>query len=135
MSKQTIRFRIRQDGIVEEQVEGVTGDVCQKLTEEIENALGDITRRIHKPEYYNKLHIAIDKDIGFKWNDITDSYELVTDVQTWDEPIPVEMFLDKLTQLYASKMIVSVSKQKGYEVVEYAKLNDGSIEVVCERWN
>ncbi len=54
MSKQTIRFRIRQDGIVEEQVEGVTGDVCQRLTEEIENALGDITRRIHKPEYYNK---------------------------------------------------------------------------------
>ncbi len=50
--KQTIRFKIRQDGIVEESVEGVTGDICENLTKDIEARLGDLTRRIHKSEYY-----------------------------------------------------------------------------------
>tara|TARA_R100000008_G_scaffold11237_1_gene5626 strand:- start:3483 stop:3866 length:384 start_codon:yes stop_codon:yes gene_type:complete len=122
----TIKTKIKSEEHLIEALEELGYDV--ELDQKLINPID------HQHEQVN-VHIAIDKDIGFKWNDITDSYELVTDVQTWDEPIPVERFLDKLTQLYASKMIVSVSKQKGYEVVEYAKLNDGSIEVVCERWN
>tara|TARA_B100001996_G_scaffold75869_1_gene56027 strand:+ start:288 stop:494 length:207 start_codon:yes stop_codon:yes gene_type:complete len=52
--KQTITFKIRQDGIVEERVEGVKGDVCENLTKDIEAKLGDLTRRIHNSEYYQK---------------------------------------------------------------------------------
>ena len=42
MSHEVIRYRIRQDGIVEERVEGSTGDSCERLTKEIEKSLGNI---------------------------------------------------------------------------------------------
>ena len=40
MPQRTLRFRIRQDGIVEETVEGVSGESCNQLTESLEEALG-----------------------------------------------------------------------------------------------
>ncbi len=40
MPQRTLRFRIRPDGYVEETVEGVVGQSCNKLTENLENALG-----------------------------------------------------------------------------------------------
>tara|TARA_B100001996_G_scaffold295307_1_gene235568 strand:+ start:220 stop:426 length:207 start_codon:yes stop_codon:yes gene_type:complete len=52
MNQKRITYRIRQDGIVEEQVEGCNGDTCESITRDIENALGDLTRRIHTSEYY-----------------------------------------------------------------------------------
>jgi hypothetical protein len=54
MSHEIIRYRIRQDGMVEERVEGATGDSCERLTKEIEKALGDISNRIHTADYYLK---------------------------------------------------------------------------------
>ena len=53
MMKQTrITYRIRQDGIVEETIDGCTGDTCETITRGLEEALGDLTRRIHSSEYY-----------------------------------------------------------------------------------
>ena len=40
MPQQTVRFRIRQDGRVEESVEGVVGEACRLLTERIEESIG-----------------------------------------------------------------------------------------------
>ena len=40
MPQRTLRFRIRQDGLVEESVEGVAGESCLKLTEKLEQSLG-----------------------------------------------------------------------------------------------
>ena len=45
MPQRTVRFRIRPDGRVEEQVEGVTGDACLHLTDRLEAALGTVERR------------------------------------------------------------------------------------------
>ena len=42
MPQRTLRFRIFQDGRVEESVEGVVGESCQQLTERIEAALGAV---------------------------------------------------------------------------------------------
>ncbi len=42
MPQRTLRFRIRQDGLVEESVEGVVGYACEQLTTTIENALGSV---------------------------------------------------------------------------------------------
>ena len=39
------------------------------------------------------VNIAIGKDIGFRWNEVTQSYELVTDLQTWDQPVPVVILI------------------------------------------
>ena len=45
MPQRIVRFRIRPDGRVEEQVEGVTGDACLQLTDRLETALGTVERR------------------------------------------------------------------------------------------
>ncbi len=45
MAQHTIRFRIRPDGRVEEQVEGVQGMACEQLTERIEARLGAVQQR------------------------------------------------------------------------------------------
>ena len=49
---QRLKYIITQDGTVEERVEGVKGNKCEQLTKDIEDALGTVTNRIHKPEYY-----------------------------------------------------------------------------------
>jgi hypothetical protein len=45
MGQQTIRFRIRPDGRVDEVVEGVAGEGCLALTERIEAQLGTVQQR------------------------------------------------------------------------------------------
>tara|TARA_B100001250_G_scaffold76395_1_gene62588 strand:+ start:1002 stop:1208 length:207 start_codon:yes stop_codon:yes gene_type:complete len=54
MEKQTIKFRIRQDGTVEEQVEGCTGPACELLTNDINEKLGELQYIEHSSEYYQK---------------------------------------------------------------------------------
>jgi hypothetical protein len=45
MAQQSIRFRIRPDGRVEELVEGIQGSGCEQLTERIEARLGTVQQR------------------------------------------------------------------------------------------
>ena len=45
MPQRTLRFKIRQDGRVEETVEGLLGEACINLTEKLEDALGTVERR------------------------------------------------------------------------------------------
>ena len=53
MEKQTIKFSIRQDGTVSEEVFGVIGNSCQDLTKIIEEKLGTLETRQFKPEFYS----------------------------------------------------------------------------------
>ena len=50
--KQTLKFTIRQDGLVTEEVIGVVGNACQDLTRSIEEKLGEVTHVETKPEHY-----------------------------------------------------------------------------------
>ena len=59
---------------------------------------------------------------------------MVTDLHTWDQPVPVERFLDKLAQEYALVHIKSQSLEDGYEIVEEKRELDGSVELVVTRW-
>ncbi len=88
----------------------------------------------HEHEEVN-VQIAIGKDIGFRWNKVTESYELVTDLQTWDQPVPVERFLDQVAQQYAIEAISAAARDEGFEV-ESQELNntDQSVEMVVTRW-
>ncbi len=52
MPQRILRFRIRQDGVVEESVEGVVGQSCNQLTERLEAALGSVEHRELKAEAY-----------------------------------------------------------------------------------
>ena len=49
-----IKFSIRQDGMVTEEVMDAVGNECESLTSEVEKNIGDVVSRIHKPEYYQK---------------------------------------------------------------------------------
>ena len=52
MPQRILRFRISQDGSVQESVEGVTGHSCLKLTEKLESALGNVQQRELTSEAY-----------------------------------------------------------------------------------
>ncbi len=58
--RQTIKFTIKQDGTVIEEVKDAIGDKCEVLTSEIEKKLGEVESRIHKPEYYQKQENVTD---------------------------------------------------------------------------
>ena len=88
-----------------------------------------------KGHAYVEVHITAGNDIGFRWNEETEAYELVTDLQSWDRNIPVERFLQKLHQHYAFKNILQSTKEMGYTVEEEHFTSDGAIELVVGRWN
>ena len=52
MPQRTLRFKIRQDGVVEETVEGIVGQACQGLTEKLESALGKVEHQEFTPDAY-----------------------------------------------------------------------------------
>ena len=57
MSQQTIKFTIKQDGTVTEEVIGAVGNECENLTRNIEEKLGVVQRVEHKAEYYQSVTI------------------------------------------------------------------------------
>ena len=63
MEQQIIRFRIHQDGTVEELVEGITGSNCQELTKNIENKLGEVEFRKDTADLYRSVvehdHVSV----------------------------------------------------------------------------
>ncbi len=72
-------------------------------------------------------------DIGFCWNGT--EYELVADLQFWQQPIPVERFVNKVTQRYAYHTVVNQSSKQGFQVTEQKQNQDGSIRLVVQRWS
>ena len=79
--------------------------------------------------------LAIAKDIGFRLNPMTNEYELVADLETWNQPIPVERFIDKVNQQYARMTIHNQVKNMGFQVEEEWEMDDNSIELVVTRWD
>jgi len=74
-------------------------------------------------------------DIGFRWNESSKSYELVTDLDLWRQSIPVERFLAQVTQRYALNTVLNSTAQEGFQVSEQKQNVDGSIELVVTRWD
>ena len=72
--------------------------------------------------------------VGFKWDNNSNSYELVTDLDLWKFDLPVERFISKVSQMYAYHTIISKTEEDGYQIVEQKNKNDGSIELVLTKW-
>ena len=81
------------------------------------------------------MNLPGDTKVGFKWNNNSNSYELVTDLDLWKFELPVERFISKVTQMYAYETIISKTKEDGYQIVEQKNQNDGSIELVLTKWD
>ena len=80
------------------------------------------------------MNLPGDTKVGFKWDNNSNAYELVTDLDLWKFEIPVERFISKVTQMYAYETIISKTKEDGYQIVEQKNKNDGSIELVLTKW-
>jgi Protein of unknown function (DUF1257) len=72
-------------------------------------------------------------DIGFSWNG--QEYEMVADLQYWQQPLTVDGFLSRLTQGYALHTILHETEKQGFQVSEQQKNEDGSIRLVVQRWS
>ena len=81
------------------------------------------------------MNLPGDTKVGFKWDNNSKAYELVTDLDLWKFEIPVERFISKVTQMYAYQTIISKTKDDGYQIVEQKNKNDGSIELVLTKWD
>ncbi len=74
-------------------------------------------------------------EIGFRWNPLSETFELVTDLDLWKQSVPVERFLSQLTQRYAMNTVLSATAKEGFEVAQQKSNADGSIELVVTRWD
>ncbi len=81
-----------------------------------------------------EAEVAIGTDIGFRMHPVTGEYELVADLETWNQPIPVERFMDKVNQQYARMTVHNTVKEMGFQVEEEWEMEDNSIELTVTRW-
>ena len=72
-------------------------------------------------------------DFGFSWNG--NEYELVADLQYWQQPLTVEGFLRQVTQRYAYHAVVNETSDRGFNIAEQQNQEDGSIRLVVQRWS
>ncbi len=118
-----------------------------KKAEPLINALHHLGYTINQEEKFVKgyrgkftavdisMNLPGDTKVGFKWDNNSNAYELVTDLDLWKFEIPVERFISKVTQMYAYQTIISQSKEDGYQLVEQTNQDDGSIELVLTKWD
>ena len=97
---------------------------------------------VHKQEIINNskssnINLVIPQsnnyDIKFCYNG--QEYELVADISYWEQPYPVESFIDKVAQQYAGEVVIGESQKIGFQPVKYQQNSDGSNTLVLERWN
>ena len=97
---------------------------------------------VHKQEVINdakssNVNLIIPQsnnyDIKFCYNG--QEYELVADISYWEQPYPVESFIDKIAQQYAGEVVIGESQKIGFQPVKYQQNSDGSNTLVLERWN
>ena len=124
----TIKTKIKEKPILLEALELLQYDVK-------ENQDLVITNPDHAEDHpVVRAEVAITNDIGFRWNEETQTYDLYSDDATWDLDVPVSRFLDKVTQQYARMTIHSAIKEEGFTVAEEWEMDDNSIELTVTRW-
>ena len=91
---------------------------------------------------YNKEKIQVDwaikqdnyHDIGFKLNN--NAYEMVTDLQFWQQNVPPDVFIERLVKRYTLNTIYLTCREEGFvteTLNEY--LDTGVTEIVVSRYD
>ena len=97
----------------------------------------DYKKQNTQMSHFNMSDLIINQlnghDIKFCWKD--QEYELVVDTSFWDQPYPLESFIDTISQQYASDVIVGEANKLGFQPVKYKQNQDGSKVIILERWN
>ena len=69
MPQESIKYTIRQDGNVTQEVFNVSGDACLNLTEDIEIELGDLEDRTYTVDYYQQPNLNTDVTLQYNQNE------------------------------------------------------------------
>jgi len=80
-----------------------------------------------------KVEVGITRYVGFKRHS-DGTLNLVAELDAWEEPFPIERFLQKVTQEYAKCIVVETAQSKGFNVTTEQKDVDNTIEIVMEKW-
>ena len=123
----TIRTKIRNRPELEEALLILQYDVVEDQELKVTGAHGIRHETV-------TADLAIAKDIGFRLNPMTNEYELVADLETWNQPIPPERFVEKVTQQYARMTIHNQVKKMGFQIEEEWEMDDNSIELTVTNW-
>ena len=123
----TIRTKLRNKPQLQEALEILQYDVKEDQELKVSGSHGIGHETV-------EAELAIGTDIGFRMNPMTGEYELVADLETWNQPIPVERFMDKVNQQYARMTVHNVVKDMGFQVDEEWEMEDNSIELTVTRW-
>lgn len=73
-----------------------------------------------------------DFDVAFRNNG--ESYELVTDLQFWQQAMPVDAFMERVNQRYAINHLVDTSSADGFNVDNVVTAADGSVTLEMSRY-
>jgi hypothetical protein len=73
-------------------------------------------------------------DVGFRLNSETQEYELVSDLQYWQQPLSTDGFINQISQRYAFHTVIEATTQEGFQVAEQQTTEDGAIRLVVQRW-
>jgi hypothetical protein len=73
-----------------------------------------------------------DYNISFCWNG--KEYDLVTDLSFWKQTLPHEIFLNNVSQEYATEVVIGEGQKIGFEPTQYKTNIDGSKTIVLERY-
>ena len=124
----TIKTQLKDKDVLLEALELLQYTVSEKQDLVIENPS-------HAEEHpVMNACVAVAPDIGFCWNEQTQSYDLYSDDQTWSLNVPPSRFIDKVTQQYARMTIHNTMKEDGWQVAEEWEMDDNSIELTLTRW-
>ena len=123
----TIRTKLRNKPQLQEALEILQYDVKEDQELKVTGSHGIGHETV-------EAELAIATDIGFRLNPTLGEYELVADLETWNQPIPVERFMDKVNQQYARMTVYNTVKKMGFQVEEEWEMEDNSIELTVTRW-
>ena len=123
----TIRTKLKNKSQLQEALEILQYDVKEYQELKVTGAHGIGHETV-------EAELAIGTDIGVRLNEITGVYELVADLETWNQPISVERFIDKVNQQYARMTVHNVVKDMGFQVDEEWEMEDNTIELTVTRW-
>ena len=123
-----IKTKIRERDYLVEALELMGHDIQENQQLVINNP----SHAEEHPEFL--AEVAIRNDIGFRLNKNTGNYELVAELDTWDLDVPVNRFIEKVTQQYARMTLHNTIKEEGFEVAEEWQTVDNDIELTVTRW-
>ena len=130
----TIKTKIKDRDALLEALErvGERPNVPFQGTKVVELVIVNPDHAEHQPTM--EVDVSIGVDVGFKLNESTGTYELVADRQTWDKDVPIERFMEKVTQQYARMLLHREVEDKGYQIEEEWEMDNNSIELTVSRW-